>query len=262
MLSSTGGAWGTKSLMQDAQELAQVVDHFRTLQKQQQRASGSVSNVFTGKIALMGHSTGCQDIIEYLCGGAHVDIQGLNGAPRVARNPVEAAILQAPVSDREALELSVPAASLADAVTVAENLVAEKRSHEIMPSALTMQALGPAPVSAARFLALASPGPKHAGADDYFSSDLDEARLGTTFGRIPRGVQLQVLMSEADEHVPERVDKEALVERWKEMVVAVWDEDGGVIDGARHGLDGEESEHAVRNVIGRVLRLLERVRSS
>ena len=40
----------------------------------------------------------------------------------------------------------------------------------------------PAPVSAKRRLSLASPGPSHSGEDDFFSSDLDDERLATTFG--------------------------------------------------------------------------------
>ena len=45
-----------------------------------------------GPIALIGHSTGCQDTVAYLRDGAHAD-------------RVVAAVLQAPVSDRQAMAL-------------------------------------------------------------------------------------------------------------------------------------------------------------
>lgn len=47
LLSSSYTGWGTSSLVKDAQELAECVSYFRGIK--------------TGKIVLMGHSTGCQE---------------------------------------------------------------------------------------------------------------------------------------------------------------------------------------------------------
>lgn len=55
LLSSSYRGWGTGSLAKDARELAQCVEYFQNLRP--------------GKmVVLMGHSTGCQDIMEYLVG--------------------------------------------------------------------------------------------------------------------------------------------------------------------------------------------------
>jgi len=49
-----------------------------------------------GKIVLMGSSTGCQDVMEYL-----------TGANAAKRPRIDGGILQAPVSDREAIIMSM-----------------------------------------------------------------------------------------------------------------------------------------------------------
>ena len=255
-LRSSGEAWGTRSLKTDVADLRSVVAYFRALHH---HATGNA-----GKVVLMGFSTGCQDLMEYLVDGSHADAQ--SEAPAATTHPIDAAILQAPVSDREALGLELPAERLAEAVATAQDWVREGRGQDVLPGRLTRAALGPAPVSAARFVSIASPAPAYAGEDDYFSSDLSGERLAATFGRIPRGVRLQVLFSGSDEHVPGWVDKEALVRKWKAVVVerteGTWDEDSGVVAGARHDVDGEGSAGAVADVSARVVRLLEKVSGS
>jgi triacylglycerol esterase/lipase EstA (alpha/beta hydrolase family) len=55
LLSSSYRGWGTSSLAKDARELSECVSYFASLRP-------------SAKIVLMGHSTGCQDIMEYLLG--------------------------------------------------------------------------------------------------------------------------------------------------------------------------------------------------
>lgn len=50
------------------------------------------------------------------------------------------------------------------------------------------------------------------GDDDYFSDDLDEIRLASTFGRINRPTL--ILPSEKDEMMPFTFPKKALLSRW------------------------------------------------
>jgi hypothetical protein len=57
-----------------------------------------------------------------------------------------------------------------------------------------------------------NPANTSSGDDDYFSSDFDDDTLAELFGRINRPTMISV--SEADEMVPETVDKQALFERW------------------------------------------------
>lgn len=117
------------------------------------------------RIVLMGHSTGCQNIVHHARHGA-----------LAAR--VSAAVLQAPVSDREYL------ATLPDTdghVEHARALLAAGRPDELMP-----RDADTAPITARRYLSLAAPG----GDDDMFSTDIDGALRGiggvrVDFRRVP-----------------------------------------------------------------------------
>ncbi|KAG9824819.1 DUF1749-domain-containing protein, partial [Aureobasidium melanogenum] len=82
-LSSAGSGWGTSSLSQDVNEISSLVHHFRTQGKQ--------------KIVIMGHSTGCQDCLHYF---ASEDKRGDRAA-------VDGVVLQASVSDREAIAMDM-----------------------------------------------------------------------------------------------------------------------------------------------------------
>lgn len=79
------GGYGQCTLQGDAQEIAACVAHLRSLPSKR-----------NGKIVLMGHSTGCQDLIQYLLSSTRT---------LDAHTRIDGAILQAPVSDREAYEL-------------------------------------------------------------------------------------------------------------------------------------------------------------
>ncbi|KAK5000467.1 hypothetical protein LTR28_013064, partial [Elasticomyces elasticus] len=106
---------------------------------------------------------------------------------------------------------------------------------------------------------LASPPPDHAGEDDYFSSDFDEARLKDTFGQLPSRTPLLILYSGSDEYVGSKIDKSALVGKWtkvaKEMGAQVDEENGGVVLGATHNLN-KDPDGIVDDLCTRVVSFL------
>ncbi|KAF1808320.1 siderophore biosynthesis lipase/esteras-like protein [Eremomyces bilateralis CBS 781.70] len=234
-LSSTRDGWGLSSLSKDADELAACISYLRAA-----RAAP--------KIALMGHSTGCQDIMYYLTRGRHAE-----------RGRVEGAVLQAPVSDREGLVDDLPEGVYEGLNELAKGWVAEGRGEDVLPRE-RVRPFVKAPVTARRWLSLASPGKD--GEDDFFSSDLTDGQLRGSFGVVGgKKVPLLILFSGSDEHVPAKVDKKALVERWTGFV----EREGGIVDGesaivkeATHNMARNE-DGVVDEAIGRVARFLENI---
>lgn len=231
LLSSAYTGWGISSLKKDAAELSQCVAYFRTIK--------------SGKIILMGHSTGCQDVLEYLTGPGHE-----------TNAPIDGGIIQGPVSDREALGQEMDADVLKNSISLAQKMVNAGDGEEVLPSSAT-QGFFPSPVCARRWLSLASP--NHDGDDDYFSSDLTDEQLKKTFGSLPARSPLCILFSGADEYVPKFVDKEALVKRWIDIVKKgdgkVDEENSVVVPGASHNLT--KSPKAVPELVKRVLGFLD-----
>ncbi|TKA21741.1 hypothetical protein B0A50_08747 [Salinomyces thailandicus] len=237
-LGSAGKSWGVSSIAEDAEDMAKLVTYFKD-----QRPGG--------KIVIMGHSTGCQDCMEYLVG------RKAEGRP-----PVDGVILQAPVSDREALNHHMPKAFMHEADQTALRMCRESHDKDAMPHRLTSPLFGRVAITARRWVDIASPAPDHTGADDYFSSDLREERLKATFGRIPPTSPLLILFSGEDESIPSDVNKVDLVTRWMRIV----EESGGEVDqingalvpGASHNLNGNPAgvvQDLVQRVAGFVGRL-------
>lgn len=239
-LSSAGHGWGTASLGQDVQELEKVVKFFR------EKRPG-------GKIAVMGHSTGCQDGIHYVVSPA----EGAEG-----RAPIDGLILQASVSDREAIQQGTPKEQLDRLNELALSWIADGRGDDCLPFGSTSELLGKCPVSARRWISLASPDKK--GEDDYFSSDLTEETLRGTFGKIPKSTPLLLLYGEKDECVKPEIDKAALLRKWVKIV----QEGGGAVDpvsadtvpGATHNLNGVP-ESVVDELCKRVVSFVTRLES-
>jgi len=199
---------------------------------------------------LMGHSTGCQDAMHYLV-GPHAE----------SRPPIEGAIIQASVSDREAMVEFLPDVN-EKSVKLAELMVKEGQGEDVLPFSVTGGFLG-TPVCARRWLSLASPGKD--GDDDYFSSDLEDGQLQKTFGKLPSRTPLCILYSESDEHVPEFVDREGVVKRWMEFVRqgggVVDEKHSGLVKDATHNLKGNP-EKVVQDLLKRVVGFLERLEDS
>jgi hypothetical protein len=231
----------------------------------------------------MGHSTGCQDIMEYLVGkGALLDpssrLSHLHPSPTIlatdkkhlfrrctdeqsdheSRPRIHGAILQGGVSDREAWDflLSSPdeKQSCATVLAEAQRLIAAGKEREIVPreNNIVQKELGAA-ISAYRTNSLLAKG----GDDDYFSTDLDDSSLRRSFGQIPSDVRLMFLLGAEDPFVHKSTDKQALLSRWAGFVkqggASVDEVHGGVVEGGHHNLDGDPEEvvgDLVKRVVG------------
>jgi alpha-beta hydrolase superfamily lysophospholipase len=237
-LSSTGNSWGTSSIVRDAEEIAKIVAYMKERRP-------------NGKVIIMGHSTGCQDCMQYLTGA---------GADK--RPHVDGAVLQAPVSDREAIEAELPKEFVHEANQLALKLCREKKDKEVMPNRLTSPLFGRTAVTARRWVDIASPGPDHRGADDFFSSDFDADRLKESFGKLPANTPVLILFSGSEENVSPSLDKEALVRKWtdvaKEAGANIDDRNGGVVLGASHNLNGNP-DSVVQDLVHRVLGFIRRL---
>ncbi|KAF7144561.1 hypothetical protein RHSIM_Rhsim04G0207200 [Rhododendron simsii] len=164
------------TLLQDAMELDQLISYL--INKEESEG-----------VVLLGHSTGCQDIVYYM----------RTNAP--CSRAVRAAILQAPVSDREYRATLPETAAMID---LASEMIGDGRVSELMPR----EANPDAPITAFRYHSLCA----YNGDDDMFSSDLSDDQLKMRLGHMTN-TPCQVIFSMADEYVPDYVDKKALVDR-------------------------------------------------
>lgn len=220
LLSSSYKGWGTGSLERDARELGECVSYFHNLRPGK-------------RVVIMGHSTGCQDAMEYVV-----------GKDADKRPPIDGIILQGGVSDREAWEDMLSEdnkrAQLHATISKAKSLIDAGKSKEIMSRSEDeiVNEMG-GPVTAYRTYSMLAKG----GDDDYFSSDLTDEHFKSTFGRIPKSTAVCFLLGAEDPYVPKAIDKAALLERWTRIIRegggVVDDEDGGVVPGAHHNLDGD-----------------------
>jgi pimeloyl-ACP methyl ester carboxylesterase len=230
MLASSYNGFGTSSLSRDARELGQCVEYFRKIKPAD------------SKIVIMGHSTGCQDAMEYLTG------QGNEQRPKI-----DGIILQGSVSDREAMLGSMTKEQHDRAVAYAQEMVATGRWMDVIPASAGITTFGNVPVTAYRWLSLLSPNKD--GDDDFFSSDLPDDKLKKTFGSLKKETPLLFLMGGADQFIPKHVDREALVQKWTRIIKegggAVDEVNGGVQPGAHHNME-EDDETVIQDLCKRV----------
>lgn len=229
LLSASYDGWGTSSLDRDVSEIAECVKYFRNLNP-------------GGKIILLGHSTGSQDIMHYIVSDGK-------------RPGIDGAILQGGISDREAMTMLMQPGEYEKSVKMAREYINDGRGEDCLPSNLT-GGVFPGPASARRWMSLASPGPDHSGQDDYFSSDFSEERLVNTFGKAgSTKVPISILYGEQDPYVPATIDKIQLVDRWMRHVKqggGSIDEGSGVIRGGTHTFreGGKPLDDFKRRVVG------------
>ncbi|CAN6596057.1 hypothetical protein TRVA0_001S02168 [Trichomonascus vanleenenianus] len=228
-LTSSYSGWGAGSVVRDSREIGAAVAYF-------QREFG--------KIVLMGHSTGCQDALYY----ATLQYPGDNNV--LDRRPtVSGVILQASVSDREAGINEAGQEKLDGYVAQAQERIARNEGNEFLPSGF-LSPMPSTPITAKRYVSLFG----ERGEDDLFSSYLTDSEFQTTFGRIR--TNLLVCYSGSDEFVPDYVDKEALVARWKRLTAPqLWSDHSGVIANATHNYAGCDSE-TVGDLVSRVLKFV------
>lgn len=181
-------------------------------------------------------------MMEYLVGSGHETRELINGG-----------ILQAPASDREAILAAIDPKVYEDSCKVAQEMVDAGDGDEIISKKVTKGYFSPAPISAKRWLSLASP--NHDGDDDYFSSDLSDEQLNKSFGSLPARSPLCVLFSGNDEFMPKTLDMAALIHKWAEVIKKgsgnVDEENSGVVKGASHNLAGNPDE-VVQDLVKRV----------
>jgi predicted alpha/beta hydrolase family esterase len=276
-LTSSYQAWGLGHLDRDTDEIAQCIRYIK-----------SYKNAKFGhsKLVLMGHSTGSQCVMHYLSRpNPHTGVSLFDpDLQHIQRLAVDGAIMQAPVSDREAIQWVLQHGfgdkSQSEVRAVYKNLdtMAKKAalhntsSDTMLPISMTCQIGYPpnTPLSCRRFLSLTSPeSPESPSEDDLFSSDLAEAQLRKTFGMIKkRGLlkhKLMVLISGADQSVPDWINKEVLLSKWKNATnqnqsTGIWDgEHSGVIPGASHALSDDGQEESRKLLIEKVLSYLQTV---
>ncbi|KAI0162068.1 hypothetical protein GGR57DRAFT_310604 [Xylariaceae sp. FL1272] len=234
----------------------------------------------------MGHSTGSQAILHYI----HRPNPHPTPTPfdpdlqHVTRPLVDGAIMQAPVSDREAI-LSVCEEGMFDKspseiratydklLLLARDGVCDNTLDTFLPMSLTSQfGFGETtPISCRRWLSLASPDSHSSPSeDDLFSSDLSDEQLSKTFGMIhQQGLlkqSLLVFISGADQAMPEYIDKEELLARWERATnhdgkVKIWDRGSCLIPHASHGLSDDDQEEPRRFLAGQVLSYLQSLES-
>jgi pimeloyl-ACP methyl ester carboxylesterase len=237
VLRSSYNGWATGRVSRDAREIGECVKYFKDLRP-------------GAEVVLMGHSTGCQDVMEYLVG------------PDAKNQPtIDGAILQGGVSDREAwddmLKKDEEKQQLQDIIDKAKSMIDEGDEKGILPMKGNMvaEALG-APITAYRTYSLLAKG----GDDDYFSSDLGDKVFEKTFGKISKDTPVMFLLGDEDPYVPQSIDKKELLDRWTKIIRngggVVDDKNGGVVPGAHHNLNGDPDE-VVQDLVKRVVGFVE-----
>jgi hypothetical protein len=270
-LTSSYQAWGLGHLDRDTTEIAQCIEYVNEY-KQAKFGGG-------GKVVLMGHSTGSQDVLHYLYrSNPHTSLSSFDKDLQHMKRPViDGAIMQAPVSDREAihwvLEKGIGSKKASDCREAYEELIAiaqeEARNNRacdtLLPLDITSQLGYPAshPVSCRRFLSLVSPdSPNTPQEDDLFSSDISDEQLDKTFGMIHERALLRykllVMPSGADQAVPDWIDKAELLARWQKAAdrngsAQIWDtENSGPIPNASHALSNDDQAEPRQYLVEKV----------
>ena len=172
-LSSSFNQFGFSSLERDCVELTELL---RTLKERFAFA----------RVAILGHSTGAQDTLYYLRYGE-------------LASTVDAAILQAAVSDRDSL---LTEHYTADMIEEAMALKAAGKENKILT-----QFYADAPITASRFLSLVG----RLTPDDMFSVDLNDTELVPILGQVR--VPILLCFSSKDEYVPDKDAQRGFVDR-------------------------------------------------
>lgn len=278
-LTSAGQAWGVGHLDRDTGEIAQCINYIR---EYKDAKFGPGASGAQNKIVLMGHSTGSQCVLHYLYRpNPHTSTPSFDPWLEHALRPsIDGAIMQAPVSDREAIMWVLrhgigdrSPETCQEAYAEMEKLArAAQRDGTLdgamLPLALTDR-IYPAntPISCRRFLSLVSPDSPHTpGEDDLFSSDLPDEQLAKTFGLVAQSELLKgrmaMLHSGADQAVPDWVNKQELLDKWGRAVdhdgkYTIWDaEHSGVIPNASHALSNDDQAEPRQWLCKRVLSFL------
>ncbi|GAP89240.1 putative dolichol-phosphate mannosyltransferase [Rosellinia necatrix] len=224
-LKSSFSAFGFARLADDVADIVALVRYLRSIGKE--------------RVVLMGHSTGCQDCIEY-------------AAPSHDAPPVEGYILQAPVCDRDAMALEMGDSKLEESIAAAEQLINAGKGQERMPLAQLPSFMHDTPISASRWYALAAVN----GEDNYFSPDLTDEVATPYWLRIDK--PLLILHSGDDEFVPKSVNMQSLVNHWRRLCrPGIASNLSGTIPGAGHRVEEPKAEEWLVNTVIKFLRSIQ-----
>lgn len=200
LLSSSHRGWGTASLDRDAAELLELSAHLRA----HRGAQG---------LALLSHSTGCQDAVRY----AEREREKKKGEATSAAAPLLVVGLQAPVSDRECQFLDPETAPLAQRRLDRCRELREQGQNDLETTVIDfMSEWDGAPLSAKRWLSLAEKG----GDDDYFSSDFSDSELSERLRALGEGTAIPTLIisSLQEQYLPKNYDTAAHGRRLAEAI--------------------------------------------
>ncbi|GAA6002983.1 hypothetical protein JCM10207_001929 [Rhodosporidiobolus poonsookiae] len=220
-LRSAAHGWGGFSVADDAQGLAQIVRYFK-----EKRGKD--------KVVLMGFSTGCQDAIAYL------HLHGLKSFPNLA-----GVILQAPVSDREAIQAYFP-----DVLPSTPRPEPGTDLAAFVPHAWSSKFWTRGGVTYKRWWSLAAkPDTDEINLDeseDFFSSDLSPQRYKNVFA--PLAAPILFLLGDKDMTYPPAV-RDNLPEQLERLKTALPDHKlfsplSAVLAGAGHQV-AEEAPQAI-----------------
>jgi len=199
LLSSSYSGYGISSLQQDSEELDKFLSHLQQRNK-------------VKKLILLGHSTGCQDIVYFL----------KNTTQNI--HIVNKIVLQAAVSDRDYM-FTKPETEYY--LTIAKEKIKNGNANELLDIKAT-----DVPITAYRYNSFAG----RLGDDDMFSNDLTDQELQTLLGHV--NIPTLLVNSSYDEYVPKNIDSKKLTERIGYSLKAkVF-----IINGAKHNLSNCENE--------------------
>ncbi|KAK3942994.1 hypothetical protein QBC46DRAFT_53720 [Diplogelasinospora grovesii] len=247
LLSSSYSGFGFGSLRQDVEEIAAFVAYLRSVDDERK------------KIVLMGHSTGCQDCMEYAKRSSDPAAAADSGILLIPA--VDGFILQGPVSDREALGMMAKGGRLPEnevqewqqkletSLRFAKDKIDKGEGGQdiIMPRAMLPRDTFTTPITAYRWWSLAAVG----GDDDYFSSDLADERVAEIWGSLRQPVL--IVPSAQDEHVPRDIDVGELMERWKRACgPRIASSRSAMIPDANHRVDNDPTGRAQAWLANRV----------
>lgn len=200
-LTSSFKGWGTTNLRQDVEEIKSLIEYLKS------------DTQGRDKIVIMGHSTGSQDVMTYLL---------------TYSDTVDAGIMQASVSDREAFIMNGSPDHINELTLKAQELCRMGKSNQLLSHEYLKHTFG-TPITAYRWCSLLVP----EGDDDFFSSDLSVEALKKSFGQIKK--PFLVAFSAEDEFVPSKIDKQQLINRWESVSNSkCWSNQSGLIEGASH----------------------------
>ena len=224
VLQSSYRGWGFASLDDDVMGIDKFLSFLR-------------SKRGITEVVLLGSSTGCQDAVHYIKVGKLTEL-------------VHGIVLQAPVSDREALSVETSGSqveALREFAETASRMIAEGRGEEPLPRA-ACQLFGPPDViTAYRFDSLT----RRLADDDMFSSDLSEDEMKQKLGHVHTPALL--VASADDEYVPKTVNVSTLCHRMADAMAAgvARTAECLVLEQGGHGVRGQDAQARFVDAVAR-----------